>query len=466
VANFFKASNKKPVLGLDKDKLIVKIKKLDLNGCGVAYYKNKPIFISGSLANEDIEIKIVEQKNKYAKGKLLKINTESTQRVIAKCSHFGACGGCDLQHLDYQEQIIFKQRKVAELFSRSGIPKSVIEHLPWQSAITSSPYHYRRKARIGVQFDKNAQAIIGFRQKATNQLINIKSCPVLAEPASNVFMILKELIAKLSVKKAIGHIEVICTEHKENFQSVLTLVIRQIRKLNEQDLLLWQQYAESNQWQLFFQEDETDEKARNITSKNNNCEDLSYRLIDDVVINFAHSDFIQVNQQVNVAMVEQALTWLQPQKSDLVLDLFCGLGNFSLPLAKKVNKVVGVEGVQSMVDKAHTNATSNQIDNCSFFQADLNSHWLTSKETSPDHQWTKHKFTKVLLDPARAGAELALEQVIKLAVPTVLYISCDPATLARDSQLLLAKGYKIEKIGLVDMFSQTKHVETMVLFQQ
>ena len=155
--------------------------------------------------------------------------------------------------------------------------------------------------------------------------------------------------------------------------------------------------------------------------------------------------------------------WLIPEPNDHILDLFCGLGNFSLPLARKVSCVVGVEGVQSMVDKANTNAQFNHIDNCRFFQADLNSEWVTSQKAN---EWVKSKFTKVLLDPARAGAELAIEQIIKLAIPTVLYISCEPTTLARDSQLLLLSGYKIEKIGLIDMFSQTKHVETMVLFKR
>ena len=148
-----------------------------------------------------------------------------------------------------------------------------------------------------------------------------------------------------------------------------------------------------------------------------------------------------------------------PEADDKILDLFCGLGNFSLPLAKKVGEVVGVEGVQTMVNKARTNSKNNGIDNCQFFQADLNSHWLSNS-------WAKKNFTKVLLDPARAGAEKAVEQVSQLKIATILYVSCDPTTLARDSNILLNEGYKIVKIGLIDMFSQTKHVETMVLFQK
>jgi len=469
MANFFKVNTKKSVKTQEKQKLTVIVERLDLNGCGVAYCKNKPVFINGTLPNENVEIKLVEQKNKYAIAKLLTINEASKNRVVAKCQHFTLCGGCDLQHLEYLQQLNFKQNKVIELFSRTGIAADVIEELPWQEPISNSQWGYRRKARIGVQFDKNSQATIGFRQKSTNQLVAIKSCPVLVEPADTIFPILKKLISKLSVKKAIGHIEVICTDssHLENPRTdksnesfkKLTLTVRQIRAINEHDRKLWQEYAKKNQWHINFQENVDDKKVSKNRLSVNSADDLSYRLVDDIQINFSNTDFIQINEQVNLAMVEQALAWLMPQKNDHILDLFCGLGNFSLPLASKVSSVTGVEGVQSMVDKAAANAVFNSIDNCSFFQADLNSEWLSNK-------WANSKFSKVLLDPARAGAELAIEQVTELDIPTILYVSCEPTTLARDSQLLLLKGYRIEKIGLIDMFSQTKHVETMILFSR
>lgn len=213
------------------------------------------------------------------------------------------------------------------------------------------------------------------------------------------------------------------------------------------------QFVESKKGQ------ENRDKQTNILTTDRSNSELSYMLEDDMHIHFSNTDFIQVNQQVNMAMIEQALTWLKPDSKDQVLDLFCGLGNFSLPLAKKVAKVIGVEGVQSMVDKALANAKMNKIDNCQFYQADLNSEWLLNT-------WAKNNFTKVLLDPARAGAEQAVKQIAKLNIATVLYVSCDPTTLAIDSQILLEKGYSIVKIGLIDMFSQTKHVETMVLFQR
>jgi 23S rRNA (uracil1939-C5)-methyltransferase len=474
MANFFTVSKKKTVKTDSKKTLTVNIERLDFNGCGVAYVKNKPIFIHGTLPNENVDIKVVEQKNKYTIAKLLTVNTANHSRVNAKCQHFKLCGGCDIQHLEYSEQLNFKKNKIIELFSRANIAKNIIIDLPWQAPIVSSPWGYRRKARIGVQFDKNSQATIGFRQKSTNQLVAIKSCPVLIEPAAEIFPLLKELISKLSVKKSIGHIEIIGANftQSENDKidstqvdnlsgsvNKLTLIIRQIRMINEHDCNLWHSYAEKNNWRIYFQKSDDDNKniieKTDVASKNS----LHYQLLNGIQINFSNNDFIQINQHVNISMVEQALDWLKPQSKDKILDLFCGLGNFSLPLAQKANHVVGVEGVQTMVDKAIANAKFNHIDNCSFFQADLNSEWLSN-------QWAKNKFTKVLLDPARAGAELAIEQVVQLNIPSILYVSCDPATLARDSQVLLLKGYKIEKIGMVDMFSQTKHVETMVLFNR
>ena len=461
MANFFKENTKKKV-NIQSNKEIKKstviIDKLDLNGTGVGRYQKKPMFVSGSLPNETVEVRIIERKNKYILAKLLNVKKPSAHRVIAKCQHFGSCGGCDLQHLDYVEQLTFKQNKIVELFSRSGIASELLKKLPWQDSIYGSQWHYRRKARIGVQFDKNSQAIIGFRQKATNQLTVIKSCPVLEKPADNIFPVLNELLDKLTVKKAIGHIEVIKSEtiYKKAYE--LALIVRQIRPINTHDRELWQTYAEKNSWNVRFIGDAKDKINKSHEENFTACE-LSYQLDNDIKIQFSNVDFIQVNQQVNLAMIQQALTWLALEPSDQILDLFCGLGNFSLPLAKKVTKVVGVEGVQLMVDKANANAIYNKIENCQFYQADLNSHWISNN-------WARSGFTKVLLDPARAGAEQAVVQVSQLNIPTILYVSCDPTTLARDTKILLDKGYEIIKIGLVDMFSQTKHVETMILFQR
>jgi len=465
MANFFKAEAKAKVLN---QRLRVCIDKLDMNGVGIARLKNKPVFISGALPSEEVEVKIVEQKNKYVRAKLISIEKASDKRVEPKCIHFALCGGCDLQMLDIEEQLLFKQQKITDLFSRAysalNLEKKLEKQdLPWEVPIKSTPWHYRRKARIGVQFDKKSQATIGFRQKSTNQLTAIKSCPVLVEPINAIFPLLKELLAQLHVKSAIGHIEVIqadivkqCTADERSQENQVVLVIRQLRAMSKQDIALWHSFAEKYSWYVLV-DDGNNQQALSGNNANNSAQ-LSYALADNIRIKFASSDFIQINHQVNNAMINQAMAWLKLLSTDNVLDLFCGLGNFSLALAKQTNSVVGVEGVQVMVDKASQNAQANGIGNCQFYQADLNSDWLSMV-------WANGEvFDKVLLDPARAGAEQAVAQIAKLKIPTVLYVSCDPATLARDSAILVSKGYKLEKISLMDMFSQTKHVETMVLF--
>ena len=267
----------------------------------------------------------------------------------------------------------------------------------------------------------------------------------------------------LTVKSAIGHIEVIQADiiemngqTKEQHNNQVVIVVRQLKPMNETDVELWLSHAQQYGWHVII--DDGNKQQPLVTPIVAGSSVLSYELADSSKVQFSSSDFIQINHQVNNAMIDQALAWLNISATDNVLDLFCGLGNFSLALAKYAKCVVGVEGVQGMVDKATQNALVNNLGNCQFYQADLNSDWLTGP-------WAKsHKFNKVLLDPARAGAEQAVLQIATLEIPSVLYVSCDPATLARDSALLISKGYKIEKISLMDMFSQTKHVETMVLF--
>jgi 23S rRNA (uracil1939-C5)-methyltransferase len=449
VANFFKVTPKTQNLG---KKCTLKITRLDFNGCGVGAYQQKNIFIDGTLPGETVVAKIIEQKNKYFKGKLIEVISSSEQRMPTDCQHFSMCGGCDLQHLNIQAHLPFKQQKVTELFERNGYAQSPVNKskksvnkvsLPWQEPISSQALHYRRKARIGVQYNKNGQATIGFRQRGSNQLVAIKKCPVLVEPFDELFKPLNQVLTKLSGSNPVGHIEVIATQ-------VLTLTIRQLVKMSDQDHELWVAFSQQHQCQIMIDDGK-------IITPLTTCEPLSYLIDEDIKIQFNADDFIQVNHQVNTKMVAQAIEWLALKPQDKVLDLFCGLGNFSLPIAKRVANVIGVEGVDKMVQQAKENALDNHINNCQFYQADLNSDWQS-------YPWVNETFNKILIDPARAGAYKAIEQLVKLNIKQLLYVSCDPSTLANDSALLLIHGYKIEKISLIDMFSQTKHIETMVLF--
>ncbi len=465
MANYFKVNShkKKPLAPLT-----ILIERLDHQGRGVGFYQKKPVFVFAALAQELVKIQMTEQKNKFSKAKLLDVVKPSEVRVLPQCKHFGQCGGCDLQHLEHHGQLAFKQQKLTELFHRQNI----LQNLPWQTPITGNLWHYRRKARIGVQFDKNGQAIIGFRRQATNQLQAIKHCPVLVQPLSDIFIKLNRLVSQLTVAKSIGHIEVISSHSvdvDESDATVVTLVIRQLKPLNVIDQQLWQVAAHQHNWQVAIDNGERTVLLNNALLNKSSLNDLvekgsgkpalHYPLHKNIIINFGCDDFIQVNATINQQMITQAMDWLALCSSDVVLDLFCGLGNFSLPIAQQTSKVVGVEGVDNMVKQASINANLNNITNVSFFQSDLNATWHEQK-------WTKLCYTKAILDPARAGALNAVAQLITFKIAKILYISCDPTTLAIDSKQFLLAGYKITKIGVLDMFTHTKHSETMVLFEQ
>lgn len=430
--------------------LTLDIERLDFNGRGVARYQKKPIFVDGALPNEQVVAKVTEQSSKFCQGKLTKVITASKHRIEPQCKYFGRCGGCDLQQIDKNQHINIKQEKVSELFSRQKI-----DDLPWQVPVVEDVWQYRRKARIGVQYNRHGKAILGFREKGTNNVTQISQCQVLLKPLSDLLEPLTKTVNQLPAQ-SIGHIELIYTYHKR--KPLITIVIRQLKKLNDKIKALWHEFVQTRQVdghiQVIF-----DKGAGTELESLTPIISLGYQVDKDVEISFEANNFIQVNEQVNESMIEQALIWLNLSGTDKVLDLYCGLGNFSLPIAKRVEQVVGIEGVDEMVEKAQVNAQLNQLTNASFYQANLNTKWQSAS-------WLSQKYTKILLDPARAGALEACQQLSQFNASDVVYVSCDPATLARDSVVLLSQGYRLAKIAIMEMFGQTKHVETMVLFQR
>ncbi|WOH37337.1 23S rRNA (uracil(1939)-C(5))-methyltransferase RlmD [Thalassotalea fonticola] len=441
MVNFYKPKAVKKSIN---QQLTVEIKSLDMNGDGVARQGKKPIFVELALPGETVEVKVTEEKSKYLRAKAKKILVAASTRIKPVCKHFYQCGGCDLQHLDYEQQLTFKQQKISDLFRRN----SNIEHLPWETALHVDIWHYRRKARIGVQYNKLNQAIVGFRQKSSNVLTPIKSCPVLPDVFADEFSDFSTLINSFSSKQAISHIEVIAAEEP-------LVIFRQVRKLSTEDQQKLLEFNQHKPYQIALQQDGG---LHYLVTQNSPY--LSYK-VNGCDLQFSPTDFVQVNINLNTKMVNQAIQWLALEPQDNILDLFCGLGNFSLPIAKQVNSVIGVEGVQDMVERADMNAQANQLTNCKFYQADLNAEtndwpWLTAD--------SENMVNKIVLDPARAGAYNAVKNIVELNVNTVLYISCDAATMARDAKVLLDNGFTLRKICLMDMFSHTRHVETMALF--
>ncbi|MDA7747281.1 23S rRNA (uracil(1939)-C(5))-methyltransferase RlmD, partial [Psychromonas sp.] len=354
------------------------------------------------------------------------------------------CGGCHLQHVEQSTQVEIKQQGLITLFERFAQYKP--EQL--QPALTSDAWAYRRCARFGVMFDKKTKKVqMGFRRANSNELINQQVCPVLTPALAHLIIPLKNLLNQLQAKTALGHIELVEAE-----QSVAVL-LRHLKPLSEQDEQLVIKFSDEHQLHFYLQSSPT--SIRCLTAEHK----LTYSLPEqDCQFEFNVDDFLQVNALINEKMVSQAIDWLELKSSDRVLDLFCGLGNFTLPIAKIADQVVGVEGIQKMVERGSQNALNCHLTNVTFYQADL------SDLNSLKADWAKQDYDKVLLDPARAGAMECMEFVVSKKPTDIVYVSCDPVTLARDSQVLLEKGYHLAKLGLIDMFPQTAHMESMALF--
>lgn len=417
------------------------IERLANDGRGIAFSEGRTWFVSGALAGEQIEARVLGAHGKVVEARVERIFTASAERRVEPCAHAKVCGGCSLQHMPQAEQLALKQRMLAEQLSRLA----GLEPQEWAAPLVGPELGYRRRARIAVRWDNKAKRLdVGFRAAASQDIIAITDCPVLVQPLQPILRALPQALRELDKPQAIGHVELFSG-------SASAVLIRHTAALSEADLARLQAFCVAHKAQLWLQgagEPQPFEAAQQ----------LGYRLESwDLSLAYRPGDFVQVNQPVNEAMVAQALDWLAPQADERVLDLFCGLGNFALPLAQRVRELVAVEGVASMVERAAENAASNGLTNAHFFQADLSN-------PLAEAEWAQGGFAAVLLDPPRDGALQVVKQVAALGAQRVLYVSCNPATLARDSAELQALGYRLTRAGILDMFPQTAHVEAMALF--
>lgn len=417
------------------------IDDLDPFGQGVARHHGKALFVSGALPGEQVEVEISEEKRQFALGRAKRIITASDQRVKPECPHIQQCGGCQQQHVALPLQQRSKASALARMLSQqSGLEVKVDE------VIGGSAYGYRRRARLGLQYQAKSQQLqMGFRQQASNDLVNIRQCPILKPELNALLQPLHACLSSLQAVRRLGHVELVLADNGP------LLVLRHLDALSVADRTKLEQFSHSHQVTLFLAPDSD-------TLQQLGGEMPFYRS-DSLTLTFSPRDFIQVNDQVNQQMVARALQWLDLQPDDRVLDLFCGMGNFTLPLAKQVQNVVGVEGVAALVAKGAYNAQLNNLKNVTFFHHNL-------EEDVTRQPWAAQGFTKVLLDPARAGAAGVMQHVVKLAPQRVVYVSCNPTTLARDSQALLTSGYQLERVAMLDMFPHTSHLESMVLFSK
>ena len=435
-------TKKKP---LPSETLTLLIESLSQEGRGVARHEGKTIFVEDALSGEEVEAQISVQHKRYDEAKLIKVITSSPDRSTPVCQHYEECGGCQLQHLEHTAQIHAKQANVLNQLKRFGEQEPLIIESP----IQSEPWHYRRSARIGLNLlQKSDEAIVGFRRRKSNKLLQISSCPVLDVRAESIFTDLKDTLNQLTNSKTYTHAELLFGDVSQS------LLLRCKGKPKQDDIAALTAFAQNKQFNLYLKTD-----AQQITLLE--LIPNSYSLpAENISLQFQPGDFLQVNADVNKQMIRQAIEWLQLSNEDVVLDLFCGLGNFTLPIAKQVKQITGIEGSDEMVKRATQNAIINDIDNASFFRADLST-------DNQHHPWFNAAYNKIILDPPRTGAYELLSQLLSQhssVAQEILYISCDPSALARDSKLLLEKGYQLTRFNVMDMFPHTNHVESMALF--
>jgi 23S rRNA (uracil1939-C5)-methyltransferase len=424
----------------------VEIIDLAQDGRGVARVDGKTVFIDDALPGERVEWRRLKRGRNFDEGRLERVLEPAADRIEPRCAHFGVCGGCVLQHLASERQLEFKQRQLYEALTRIGkvTPEQTLP--PLRGAV----WNYRRRARLAARWvPKKERTVLGFRERNTSFIADVQRCEVLAPPVDSLVRPLSLLLTALSVRNRVPQIEVAVADN------AVALVVRVLEDLTAADRELLLQFARDHKVQIYVQPGGYDTIAplSDVTP-------LEYRLPQfDVTVRFQPNDFVQVNGELNAQMVARAVELLAPAPGERLLDLFCGLGNFSLPLARSGAHVVGVEGDVGLVARARDNAMLNGVENIEFVCGDL------AQPSAGDASWASQPYDKVLLDPPRAGALQVLPTIARCGAKVVLYISCHPGSLARDAGILVHEhGFALRAAGVMDMFPHTAHVESAALF--
>ena len=437
---------------LPQEPVEAQIDSLSHEGRGVAHIDGKAVFISGALPGEKVTFIYTLQSRKHDEGKIEEVLEASPDRVEPFCEHYDICGGCSLQHLSSDAQINYKQSSMLESLKHLG----KVEPLEVFDPITGDSWAYRRKARLGVKYvHKKDRVLVGFRERHGGFLAVMDSCEVLHESVGKKLKEFQALIYQMDSRDSTPQIEVAVGDEG------VALIIRHLKPLSEKDQTLWIDFAKEHNFQLYLQPKGPD-TVHCIWPEPQ--ETLYYEHKDfNTKVNFGPQDFFQVNSSINRQMVPRAVELLKLTGKERVLDLFCGLGNFTLPIARNAEHVTGVEGDNVMVKRARDTAIANGIENTDYYFCNLMGTELELK-TEP---WLKQKFDCILLDPPRSGAKEIIEHFGKLGAKRIVYVSCHPATLARDAgELVHTHGYKLLGAGVMDMFPQTAHVESIAVFEK
>ncbi len=428
----------------------VTVEKFSHDGRGIARVDGKTTFIQGALPGELIDFQYLRRKSDFDEAKVVAVISASPQRAEPVCEHYQMCGGCSLQHLDKSAQIDVKQELLLDSLQRIGhVQPQVV--LP---ALAGPSWAYRYKARLSVRYvEKKQRALVGFREKNSPRYIaEISQCAVLNSSVSSEIENLRHLIEQFNDRHCIAQIEVAAGD------DLIALIFRNLSPLTDGDQRLLQDFSTRTGFHVYLQPGNA--QTVHLLYPPDAPDYLHYELPDESLIyRFKPTDFTQINPELNRLMVGHAMELLDLNSEDIVLDLFCGLGNFSLPIARRCAKVVGVEGSVAMVLRAQMNAQDNSLSNTEFFSADLD-------KKDALQILSDYKFTKLLIDPPRSGALEIVENIGKLNPSRIVYVSCNPATLARDSAVLVAQGYCLVSAGVMDMFPHTAHVESIAVFQR
>lgn len=429
---------------------IAVIESLDHEGRGVAHVEGKAVFIDGALPGERVEYESYRVKPRYEQADAARVLKASAQRVTPRCAYFGTCGGCSMQHLDAVAQAAAKQRVLEDALRHIGGVQPQIVY----SAIHGPAWRYRDRARLSVRLVPSKGGVrVGFHERRSSYIIDMRSCDILPAHVSALLPRLRELIAGLSIADRVPQVEVAVTE------ATTVLVFRHLLPLSARDADALAAFADAEGVQVWTQPGGPDTAAPLRPADGSG---LSYTLPEfGVGLDFRPTDFTQVNIHINRLLIRRAMQLLDPRPGERIADLFCGLGNFSLPIARRGATVVGIEGSEALVARARDNAHRNGLDGHSEFHA------ANLFEATEDSLAALGRLDKLLIDPPREGAVAVVKALGAQQLPArIVYVSCNPATLARDAAVLVhEKGYLLRGAGIANMFPQTSHVESVALFE-
>lgn len=445
MANVVKRKEQKPTN--TSDTCSAEVEQLSYDGRGVAHVDGKTVFIDGALPGEHVAFRYGKRHKRYDTGQLLEVLRAAPTRVAPECEYFGTCGGCSLQHMAPEAQLAAKQQVLADSLVHIG----KVAPARWLPPLRGPAWGYRRKARLGVRLvPKKGGVLVGFRERRHSFITPLADCKTLDLRLASLLPALTELISGLSCADRIPQIEVAAGDRE------VALVFRHLVPLEDSDREQLRDFGKRHAVQIHVQA-EGPESVTPLWPAQPAL--LNYRLPQyEIEILFAPTDFVQVNTATNTGIVDRALELLDPQAHESVLDLFCGVGNFTLPLGRRAARVLGLEGDTTLVQRARLNAAHNRVVNVSFREADL-------YRDPTDTPWGEERFDKLLLDPPRSGAMEAIKRLSTHKPSRIVYVSCYPATLARDSDYLVhALGYRMASASVVDMFPQTSHTEAIALF--